>query len=379
MNLPPRNTIEKIHATDTMMVLSVTGAGSSAINCLLSVSGASRTGLEALIPYSSTSLMEMTGIQTQGAVSEVTATKMAEWSYFRASHLRELTKEILGVSCTAAISTDRERKGDNNAYVSIWGSSATSCAHLHMKKGLRTRQQEETLVSELIIAEIADFIFPNLSIKTRISDEDILKRTKKEFSSPFDALIGEQIRSFLVTESGEMLQDAKFSGGILSGSFNPVHRGHIELANKASQILDREIAFEISAANVDKPPLESAEIQERTTQFKGKANVLVSMAPLFSQKSALYPNSSFVIGYDTARRLVDPKYYGNNKKVLFASLQEIKSNNCNFLVAGRVDNGSFKGLDELEVPSPFKDMLIGIPETTFRVDQSSSEIRNKGD
>ena len=103
------------------------------------------------------------------------------------------------------------------------------------------------------------------------------------------------------------------------------------------------------------------------------------MAPLFSQKSALYPNSSFVIGYDTARRLVDPKYYGNNKKVLFASLQEIKSNNCNFLVAGRVDNGSFKGLDELEVPSPFKDMLIGIPETTFRVDQSSSEIRNKGD
>ena len=282
-------------------------------------------------------------------------------------------------SCTAAISTDRERKGDNNAYVSIWGSSAISCTHLHMKKGLRTRQQEETLVSELIIAEIADFIFPNLSIKTRISDEDILKRTKKEFSSPFDALIGEQIRSFLVTESGEMLQDAKFSGGILSGSFNPVHRGHIELANKASQILDREIAFEISAANVDKPPLESAEIQQRITQFKGKANVLVSMAPLFSQKSALYPNSSFVIGYDTARRLVDPKYYGNNKKVLFASLQEIKSNNCNFLVAGRVDNGSFKGLDELEVPSPFKDMLIGIPETTFRVDQSSSEIRNKGD
>ena len=91
MNLPPRNTIEKIHATDTMMVLSVTGAGSSAINWLLSVSGASRTVLEALIPYSSTSLMEMTGIQTQGAVSEVTATKMAKWSYFRAVSYTHLT------------------------------------------------------------------------------------------------------------------------------------------------------------------------------------------------------------------------------------------------------------------------------------------------
>ena len=82
MNPPTGNTIEKIHATDTMMVLSVTGAGSSALNWLLSVSGASRTVLEAHIPYSSTSLMEMTGLQTQGAVSEVIATEMAKWSYF---------------------------------------------------------------------------------------------------------------------------------------------------------------------------------------------------------------------------------------------------------------------------------------------------------
>jgi len=378
MNIPARNTIEKIHATDTKMVLSITGAGSSALNWLLSVSGASRTILEALIPYSNTSLLETTGVQEQGAVSKDTAFQMAKWSYFRASHLRDHPNTILGVSCTAAISTDRERKGDNHAYVSIWGSSGRSSAHLHMKKGLRSRSQEETLVSQLIIDEIANFIFPNISIRTNISKEDNLERNKTEFPSPFDALLGAQIRSFMATNKGEILQDAKFSGGILSGSFNPVHIGHIELANKASQILDREIAFEISAANVDKPPLESAEIEQRILQFKEKANVLVSLAPLFSQKSALYPNSTFVIGYDTACRLVDPKYYGNDQKAMFTSLKEIESNNCGFLVAGRVDNGSFKGLDEVEVPPRFKGMLVGIPETTFRVDQSSSEIRNRG-
>ena len=64
---------------------------------------------------------------------------------------------------------------------------------------------------------------------------------------------------------------------------------------------------------------------------------------------------------------------------MFTSLHEIEANGCDFLVAGRVDAGSFKGLDDVDVPVRFRGMMVGIPETTFRVDQSSSEIRAKGD
>ena len=63
---------------------------------------------------------------------------------------------------------------------------------------------------------------------------------------------------------------------------------------------------------------------------------------------------------------------------MFTSLHEIEANGCDFLVAGRVAAGSFRGLDDVEVPIRFKDMMVGIPETTFRGDQSSSEIRDKG-
>ena len=86
-----------------------------------------------------------------------------------------------------------------------------------------------------------------------------------------------------------------------------------------------------------------------------------------------------MIGYDTACRLVNPEYYSNDTKAMFTSLHEIEANGCDFLVAGRVDAGSFKGLDDVDVPVRFRGMMVGIPETTFRVDQSSSEIRAKGD
>ncbi len=40
------------------------------------------------------------------------------------------------------------------------------------------------------------------------------------------------------------------------------------------------------------------------------ARVRPRQASLFTDKAALFPRSAFVIGYDTAVRLVAPRYYG---------------------------------------------------------------------
>ena len=55
--------------------------------------------------------------------------------------------------------------------------------------------------------------------------------------------------------------------------------------------------FELSAFNVDKPPLPVNVILERINQFSGKYSVVATNAPTFIQKARLFPGATFVVGY----------------------------------------------------------------------------------
>ena len=51
------------------------------------------------------------------------------------------------------------------------------------------------------------------------------------------------------------------------------------------------------------------------------------------------------------------------------------ANECDFLVAGRVQKKRIMGLSSINIPLIFTDMFSEIPESEFRIDISSSEIR----
>ena len=82
------------------------------------------------------------------------------------------------------------------------------------------------------------------------------------------------------------------------------------------------LAFEISVTNVDKPPLPGRTIRHRLAQFAWKSPVELTRAPTFVEKSRLFPKTTFVIGADTAERLVAPKYYGD-EELMHIALEEI--------------------------------------------------------
>lgn len=59
-------------------------------------------------------------------------------------------------------------------------------------------------------------------------------------------------------------------------------------------------------------PLE--EVRRRVQQFVDAGlPVLVNCCPLFILKGDLLPRSKFVVGWDTAIRLVMPKYYNDSE------------------------------------------------------------------
>ncbi|MCH8103238.1 MAG: hypothetical protein IIB28_08820 [Chloroflexi bacterium] len=113
----------------------------------------------------------------------------------------------------------------------------------------------------------------------------------------------------------------------------------------------------------------------------------ITRAPTFVEKSRLMPGSTFVIGYDTAVRLFDDRFYPpydagadieSTETAWGVALSELRRNGCDFLVAGRATAQGFQTLDDLDVPDAYAGMLTQIPESAFRFDGSSTEIRESG-
>jgi hypothetical protein len=163
---------------------------------------------------------------------------------------------------------------------------------------------------------------------------------------------------------------------VLPGSFNPLHHGHTTLADIAAQRLGSPVTFELSIANVDKPELAPEEVRRRLGQFLNRHSVYISRAATFRDKAEIFPGAVFVIGADTAARLVHPRYYGDDPAEMIRALDEIAGFGCRFFVGGRVNAaGRFEDVGSVAIPAGYRDLFHGLDEREFRVDVSSTELR----
>jgi cytidyltransferase-like protein len=168
--------------------------------------------------------------------------------------------------------------------------------------------------------------------------------------------------------------------GVFPGSFNPLHQGHRRLAEVACEWLQGPVHFELSRTNVDKPTLTDAEIQRRVRQFRHLAPIWVTDSPRFLQKALLFPGVTFIIGADTAERLVDPKYADGSEAAMLDGLKLLHAVGCRLLVAGRTNaDGQFCCWQPPPtLPARLAALFAMIPEERFRVDLSSSILRQQG-
>lgn len=136
-----------------MAVLAVTGGGTQALADLFVVPGASRTVLEALVPYSDRSLREFLGHEPEQAASVETAADLARKAHERALALRPGDDvPVLGIACTAALLTDRPRKGDHRAHVAVCRGGPVEVCSVTLEKNARSREGEERVVADLVLS-----------------------------------------------------------------------------------------------------------------------------------------------------------------------------------------------------------------------------------
>ena len=130
---------------------------------------------------------------------------------------------------------------------------------------------------------------------------------------------------------------------------------------------------------MDKPPLDFLEIDDRTRQFSADQNVWLSRAPNFTEKAKLFPGATFVVGADTIERIGQVRYYGGQPAALEAAIEQIAAKGCRFLVFARALEGRSSTLAELQLPDSLARLCEAVPESTFRVDVSSTQLRRQGE
>jgi nicotinamide mononucleotide (NMN) deamidase PncC len=372
-----RRMIEQIHASGRSAVLAITGGGSGAIAELLRVPGGSRILLEAIVPYDGAALARFLGFAPDQACSEHTAVAMAERARERVRILAPQAAAAVGLGATASLASDRPKKGEHRCHIAVATDAAVLVTSIVLDKGRRDRAAEEELVARATVMALARACEADApSVSTVLGDGDHLSEGQRPGAEPLSLLLAGAIERLTALPDGQLARGEPAPRAVLPGSFNPLHAGHVGMAQIASRILDAPVAFELSVTNVDKPALAAAEVGRRVRQFAWRHVVELTRAPTFREKARLFPGAAFVVGVDTAERIAQPRYYGQSEAAMRAALDEIAGRGCRFLVAGRVNGiGRFTTVAEAPIPAEYRALFSPIPEAQFRSDLSSTGLR----
>ena len=374
MLLSPEQLVQQIHDSPRRIVLAATGGGSRAIADLLEVPGGSRTLLEAVVPYSAPAMVAFLGGLPDEFCSAATARAMAMVAFQRARQYEEPGAMPAGVACTASLATDRPKRGPHRVHVALQtdvadGRLVAPIAEGSPQPGGRGAAGGPA-AAERPGRGVRRFPAAEARSARRRAGGGVADRGPAGVARPSAGQGRERLHQPRPGSPPKI---------ILPGAFNPLHAGHRRMAQIAQELLQQPVALEISIVNVDKPPLDYAEIERRLGQFPPDQTVYLTRAATFEEKSRLFPEATFLVGADTLRRIAAPQYYGGDPTACQCRHRTDRQPAAagSWFSAARLGDG-FVRLADLDLPDSLHVLCREVPPEVFREDVSSTAIRKSG-
>jgi nicotinamide mononucleotide (NMN) deamidase PncC len=353
----------------------ITGGGTQMISRLLEEPGGSNTVLQALIPYSEAAMEQHLGFKPARACSEETARWMAMHAYQLASaENSEQADTTFGIAITAGLASQKPKRGEHRIHIAAQTRSTTFTWSLVLKKGHRSRADEELLCRDMALNALCEILQLQAFTTFNLHQSETILSHCEEVSENLQQLLFSKNSATQLTHLSRVDRPEL----VFPGAFDPLHDGHIRMLELASKITGLKGCYELCVHNIEKPRLDFISLAQRCAPFKDNShNLILTTATRFTDKASCFPSAIFVAGIDTLERIADPQYYDNSSSKRDAAITKISELACRFLVFGRVQSGTFKHLENVDIPASLKAISSAVPESVYRMDLSSSDLRTE--
>lgn len=385
---PPRGILRVLNelAPETLAALkqrrfglafAMAGGGSTALSALAGCKGASAVLIAGRLAYSRKAALKMRGFDGDaGFCSAAMAMDLAHAALDSAIGLADRPRRrLIGVGVAAALATSPPRAGRDRAHLAVVGNGPAIGWHLDLQAWPGDRRYQETLTGAAAL--LAAWRGGGCGSVEPSGPDGLVEALESEAQDPaywIERVVRGRFPWASCDRGGSWSRRESPPAAVLAGSFDPLHEGHLGLAAAAEGHLGARVELELSLQNVDKDPLGISGAVDRVASVSGRAPLVIDCAATFVEKSALFPGAVFVVGADTAVRIVDPRYYQGDAGAMRTGLETIRANGCRFLVSGRKIAGRYVGFEQLDLANA-PDLFAELPESAFRLDISSSQIR----
>lgn len=143
------------------LVVYLTGGGVQLVPWMLAIPGASRSVLDLQVPYSEHALAQLLGGMPDRFCDPKVARQMAQAAFHRAKTLQQkafLSEEkppCIGLGCTAALVSERPRRGVHGCHIAIYMEHGVHEISLELEKDVRSREMEDSVVARCVLVGLA--------------------------------------------------------------------------------------------------------------------------------------------------------------------------------------------------------------------------------